>query len=139
MTARGACLLAVFVLDGCGWPHRDLISRGVYRLETVGVTGCEVAAAAEDDAGRMRLTGLIRGFRLVHPVDGTVDIRLVPPGGGVPTSRSVRLRLVPHRRTSHSHPEFEAVFDALPPPGTLIQVHPRFPLCPAGTPERPTQ
>lgn len=134
MTARGVCVLALFVLAGCGWLHRDLISRGVYRLETVGVLGCEVAATAVERAGKLHLDGLIRGIRLTSPVTGEVEVRLKTPDGKEAGWGRGAIRPVGHRRTGHSHPRFEVTFDELPPPGTVIMVFPRFPLCATAAP-----
>lgn len=133
-TRTFAMLMLMFA--GCGWFHRDLVARGVYRVETVGVSGCEVAATAEAQDGTLRVEGRLRGMRIITPVAGTVDVRLVSSEGKELASRSTEIRLVNHRRTSHSHPEFEAAFEVLPPPGTVIQVFPRFSLCPAVSPRK---
>ncbi len=130
MTVRTVGIQVVLLLAGCGWVHRDLVARGVYRVETVGVSGCEAAATAEARDGKLHVEGRLRGMRIVTPVDGSVVVRLVSPEGKEVAARSGAIRLVGHRRTSHAHPEFDAVFDAVPPPGTVIQVFPRLSLCP---------
>lgn len=128
--------MLILLLASCGWFHRDLVARGVYRVETVGVSGCEVSATAEARDGTLRVEGRLRGMRIITPVEGTVDVRLVSSEGKELASRSTEIRLVNHRRTSHSHPEFEAAFEVLPPPGTVIRVFPRISLCPSVSPRK---
>lgn len=120
----------LLALAGCNVFKRDLISQGVYGLETTGVVGCEVAAAAVEKEGYLQLSGFIRGARLTAPVTGEVEVWFRTPDGKQRRETRVPLRLVNHRRTSHSHPRFEAVIRQVPPPGTVIMLVPIFPLCP---------
>lgn len=129
-------LATLLALAGCNLFRRDLISEGVYGLETAGVVGCEVAATAVVREGDLRLDGFIRGMRLTAPAEGEVEIRLRSPDGNEKTADRVPIRLVYHRRTSHSHPRFEALIDEVPPPGTEIIVVPKFPLCPPAVPSQ---
>lgn len=122
---------AVLTLGGCALFGRDLFSAGVYRMETAGVLGCEVAATAVEREGKLRLDGFIRGARLTGPAEGEVEVRLRTPDGKQKSVGRVPLRLVSHRRTSHSHPRFEAVLNEVPPPGTVVMFVPTFSLCPS--------
>lgn len=134
MRAAHLAPAAMFVICGCNLFGRDLIFSGVYRLETAGVVGCEVAATAVDRDGKLHIDGVIRGMRLTKPVEGDVEIRLMMPDGKQKSEGRVALRLVSHRQTSHSHPRFETVLGERPPAGTAILVIPNFPLCPAVRP-----
>ncbi len=121
---------AVLSLAGCALFGRDLFSAGVYRMETAGVLGCEVAATAVVREGKLRLDGFIRGVRLTSPAEGEMEVRLRTLDGKQKSEVRVPLRFVNHRRTSHSHPRFEAVLHEVPPPGTVIMFVPAFSLCP---------
>lgn len=122
-------LAALIALFGCNMFRRDLIGAGVYRLETVGVVGCEVAAEAVEKDGKLYLDGFIRGVRQTTPAKGELEIRLRMPDGRESSGDRVEIRPVSHRRTGHSHPRFDAVISELPPAGTVIMARPRFPLC----------
>jgi hypothetical protein len=122
-------LAALIALIGCNVFRRDLIGAGVYRLETVGVIGCEVSATAVEKDRKLHIDGFIRGVRLTTPLDGELLIFLRMPDGTESRRGRVEIRPVGHRRTGHSHPRFEAVIDELPPAGTVIKALPRFPRC----------
>ena len=129
MNAKRAASVALIALCGCSVFRRDLFGAGVYRLETVGVVGCEVSATAVEKDGKLHIDGFIRGVRLATPVDGELELRLRTPDGTESRRGRVEIRPVGHRRTGHSHPRFEAVIDELPPAGTVIMALPRFPRC----------
>jgi hypothetical protein len=131
MKAKGYALAMVFLsfLPGCNLFRRDLIGSGVFRLETVGVVGCEIAATAVERGGKLYLDGLIRGIRLTTPVEGEVEVWLRTPDGTETEKGRAVIRSVSHRRTGHSHPRFEITFNELPPPGTVIMALPRYPRC----------
>lgn len=74
-------LAALIALFGCNMFRRDLIGAGVYRLETVGVVGCEVAAEAVEKDGKLHFDGFIRGARLTTQAEGELEIRLRMPDG----------------------------------------------------------
>ncbi|MBN9519204.1 hypothetical protein J0H58_11900 [bacterium] len=120
---------ALLSLAGCVLFGRDQFSAGVYRMETAGVIGCEVAATAVEREGKLRLDGFIRGARLTGPAEGEVEVRLRTPDGKQKSVGRFPLRLVNHRRTSHSHPRFEAVLQEVPPPGIVVMFVPTFSLC----------
>lgn len=127
-------LAALIALFGCNVFRRDLIGAGVYRLETVGVVGCEVAAEALEKDGKLYLDGFIRGARLTTPAEGEMEIRLRMPDGRESSGDRVEIRPVSHRRAGHSHPRFQAVIGELPPAGTVITARPWLPLCLATRP-----
>lgn len=53
-----AMVLFLSFLPGCNLFCRDLIGSGVFRLETVGVVGCEIVATAVERDGKLYIDGL---------------------------------------------------------------------------------
>ncbi len=124
---RPLCLFLCSVLAGCGFLHRDLVSRGVYRLEATEVGGCKVVATAVSRGGKLVVEGRLTGRRFASPPAAAVEVAVFSRAGTTLGKRFADLRLSHNRRASRTHAYFDAEFDEIPPPGSVIRIRAESP------------
>ncbi len=119
--AGGVALL----LAGCAsWFHsRDLVDEGLYRLESDKAENgrCRTEFDVRERDGGMVVTGKRNVSQRCGPTAPPV-VEVVEPSGRLFARRKAALTTDPHRRTGHSHAEFQVGFDSLPPHGSIIRI-----------------
>lgn len=124
---RPVRLIVCGLLTGCGLLGRDLLARGLYRLESAEVGRCRLAATAEVKDGKFLVEGRLSRGRFPYPLEAEAAVLLVDAGGSEFEKTRVRLRRSRNRRGGGTFAYFTAEFEQAPPAGTLIRVRPAGP------------
>lgn len=124
---RLVCLVPCFIACGCGLLFHDLLSQGVYRLQSHEVSGCKLGATAVERQGALRVEGWLRGEGFTRMTADQVEVVLLLPDGSEGEMKRSNLRLSRNRRASRVYAYFDADFRIVPPPGTVIGIRPVFP------------
>lgn len=117
-----ACLVLFLTVPGCGFLFHDLVSQGVYRLESDEVGGCRLTATAVERGEGLLVEGRLTGAYFASPVTAAVEVSIVSPTGSVIETKHAGLRTSRNRRSSRAHAYLTAEFDTVPPAGTVIRV-----------------
>lgn len=115
-------LIVCCSLAGCGLLAPDLLSQGIYRLESPAAGRCRLAATAEEKDGRLLVEGRLSRGRCPYPRQAEIEVSLVAPNGCEIGKTRPRLRRSRNRRSGGTFAYFTAEFDRVPPPGTVIRV-----------------
>lgn len=119
------CLLLCPFLNGCGLFSPELVSEGVYPLDTAAVSGCRPTATAVARDGGLLVAGRLTGAGFLQPETAAIEVALVSRDGSELDTKYSSLRHNRTRRANRAHVYFDAKFDKLPPPGTSIRIRAR--------------
>lgn len=120
--------MALSAAAGCFSFSPDLVSRREHRLEVSDSDRCSLSTTVKAWNGRLRVNTGRSGSAARFPPGTRVEVSLVTPDGTVLATEQAHLHLGRVHRLKRSRPYFEAMFDVVPPPGTLIRI--RHNLCP---------
>lgn len=120
--------MALSTAAGCFSFSPDLVSRGDYRLEVTDSDRCSLSTTVKAWNERLRVNTSRSGSAARFPPGTRVEVSLITPDGTVLATEQAHLHLGRVHRMKRSRPYFEAMFDVVPPPGTLIRI--RHNMCP---------
>ncbi len=120
-----ACGVALLFAGCAAWfqQSRDLVDKGLYRLVSDKAENgrCRTEFDVRERDGGMVVTGKRNVSQRCDATPPPV-VEVVEPSGRLFARRKAALTTDPHRRTGHSHAEFQVGFDSLPPHGSVIRI-----------------